>query len=146
MKDKKSIIISLCCCLCLVSCNPDSVYWTQSFYNKTDSHIVFYINQFYENGIIYPCYNGLPSNKDMIEQRGQSSVTNPGYTYYELPWEVAIKKGDAMDVYAFDDEALKQLSWDEIRQKNKYWFKKPFHQAEAIQFPDGFEYMGNIDE
>lgn len=134
-------------CVCLVSCNPGSMYWRQTFYNNTDESMLFYINLSCEDGIMYPFHGDLPSNKETLEYWGTAGATNPGRIYYDIPPEwISIKIGEPIQVYVFNKDTLNLFPWNEIRQKKKYWFRETVHQNDDIQFPDGFQYMGNIDE
>ena len=132
----------------LLACVPGSSGWLQVFYNNTDAFIYILINQRQENGLIYPYYGELPTILDVDESPSlQGSAWAPGAIYYTLPYkETKIKRGDCIHVYAFQEDTLKQYSWEEIRAGKKYWFRETVCQGADIQFPDGFEYMGNIDE
>ena len=137
--------IFLLSCL-FMSCLPTDKAWKQEFYNNTDYDIYILINQRQENGIIYPYYGELPESIDAVDCNLQSSAWAPGMIYYILPYGTKIDYGDCIHVYAFHADTLKKYAWEEIRAGKKYWFRETVHQNDDIQFPNGFQYMGNIDE
>ncbi len=46
--------------------------------------------------------------------------------------------------YAFSPDTLERYSWEEIVAKKKYWFAAHTCGRDPIQFPEEFEYMGDM--
>ena len=47
-------------------------------------------------------------------------------------------------MYAFSPDTLDRYSWEEVLAKKKYWFTARPCRDDAIQFPEEFEYMGDL--
>ena len=141
-------------CLCLSGCRGMDAAWSQYFYNNTTKDIYILINQRREGIYVYPYYGELPEN---LDNRGAGNSVSYNYIqgsgweppctiHYTLTYHTKIDRGDCIHVYAFHADTLKKYAWEEIRAGKKYWFRETVCQGADIQFPDGFEYMGNIDE
>ena len=55
-----------------------------------------------------------------------------------------IKKAGIVIIRPFSPDTLDRYSWEEVLAKKKYWFTARLCRKAAIQFPEEFEYMGDV--
>lgn len=127
-----------------VQCIPGGGYWEYPVKNMSDRDIIFGIDVNVVNGKIYPRSSyDEPSNVffDFTKR------ISPRWEYYYYPFisrttrrhflrdQVFITIGDTVSVYAIDPIDLEMYSWDEIREKKKFWFARVVLDASYIYFP-----------
>ena len=111
--------------------------WAQCFINNSDSDMYFYLDNYLEGDIAYPAYDGLKEKPMLILAKSHDRICIS-------MWPTKFRDGMLGHMYAFSPDTLERYSWDEIVVKKKYWFTAKICQPEPTQFPEEFEYMGDM--
>lgn len=125
-------------CLFCISCEGILDYdWGQEFLNNSDQDYLFYLHYYDSGKISCPAYDQLSTKPylHLIKSKecGGWSMSPTTFEY-----------GTLGHMYAFSPDTLERYSWEEILAKKKYWFTARPCQLEPIQFPEEFEYMGDM--
>ena len=125
-------------CLFCISCEGILDYdWGQEFLNNSDQDYLFYLHYYDSGKISCPAYDQLSTKPylHLIKSKecGGWSMSPTTFEY-----------GTLGHMYAFSPDTLARYSWEEVLAKKKYWFTARPCQLEPIQFPEEFEYMGDM--
>ena len=116
-------------------------YWTLPVINTSDREIIFGIDVNVVDGKIYPRASyDEPSDEFFDFTQRFRPQSRDFYTFISkrsghqfVRSKVCITKGDMLSVYAIDPIDLEMYSWDEIREKKKFWFARVA--LDSIYFP-----------
>ncbi|MBE5046148.1 MAG: hypothetical protein U0M63_12625 [Alistipes onderdonkii] len=128
-----------------VQCIPGGGYWRYPVKNTSDREVIFGIDVNVVNGKIYPRASYDEPSDEFFDF---TCRLYPQWEYY-YPFvsktsrrqfvrdQVFITIGDTVSVYAIDPIDLEMYSWDEIREKKKFWFARVVLDANSdyIYFP-----------
>ena len=125
-------------CLFCISCEGILDYdWGQEFLNNSDQDYLFYLHYYDGGKISCPAYDQLSTKPylHLIKSKecGGWSMSPTTFEY-----------GTLGHMYAFSPDTLARYSWEEVLANKKYWFTARPCQLEPIQFPEEFEYMGDM--
>ena len=125
-------------CLFCISCEGILDYdWGQEFLNNSDQDYLFYLHYYDSGKISCPAYDQLSTKPylHLIKSKecGGWSMSPTTFEY-----------GTLGHMYAFSPDTLARYSWEEELANKKYWFTARPCQLEPIQFPEEFEYMGDM--
>jgi lipoprotein len=130
------LIIVLSMCL-LSSCGLVDEDWSQHFYNNSDNNMYFHLRYYKDGKVFHPAY-------DEISEKPFLNEIQPHSEGWCSMWPTTFRYGTLGHMYAFSPDTLERYSWEEILAKKKYWFTARPCQLEPIQFPEEFEYMGDM--
>lgn len=112
--------------------------WSIHFRNNSENNMYFYLHYYEKKKVTYPNYG------DLVEQRYLHLIP----AHEEGDWSMSptkFKNGTKGHVYVFSPDTLERYSWNEVVEQKKYWFAEIVCDLREIyQFPEEFEYMGNI--
>ena len=134
----KIIIIIIFSALSFSSCGYVDRDWSQHYFNNSDNDIYFYNHCYEKNKISYPAYDELLTKPDYL-----FPIEGHKEGWWSM-WPTTFEFGTLGHMYAFSPDTLERYSWEEILAKKKYWFTARPCQLEPIQFPEEFEYMGDM--
>lgn len=125
-------------CIIFISCDPFFfTYWAQGFSNNSDRMFYFYLHFYKEGDKTYPAYDEIKEKPVLIPIEGKEIK-------YLAYWPTDFEYGTIGHMYVFDPDTLARYSWEEVLAKKKYWFTARPCRSDPIQFPEEFEYMGDI--
>ncbi|WP_418192070.1 hypothetical protein [Alistipes sp.] len=111
--------------------------WGQDFWNNSDQDYWFYLHYYDSGKTSCPAYDQL-STKPYLHLI--KSKKCGGWSM----WPTTFEFGTLGHMYVFSPDTLDRYSWEEVLAKKKYWFTARPCQLEPIQFPEEFEYMGDM--
>ena len=111
--------------------------WGQDFCNNSDQDYLFYLHYYDSGKTSCPAYDQL-STKPYLHLI--KSKKCGGWSM----WPTTFEFGTLGHMYVFSPDTLDRYSWEEVLAKKKYWFTARPCQLEPIQFPEEFEYMGDM--
>lgn len=98
--------------------------WGQPIRNLSKNDVIFGIDVNVVDGNIYARESYYDPNNNFLEYSERIYPNRYNVYSFSSNRKTHINIGDTVSVYAIDPIDLEMYSWDEIREKKKFWFAR----------------------